>query len=111
MEEYPVMTPEFFAFISLLIPRTGDFSEWDMEAIYKAICREVRQKYPDYCTDSESWIKSAHKLFFYDLTKVWTENPTLQTPSRLRAWEWLFDRFSLAIDRAEEESRRRAVAV
>lgn len=110
--DYPVMTPDIFEFLSSTLPAEGGFTEAELEDKFRAICREVKRVFPDYCRDSEAWVKSAHYLLFYGWTKTLTETPHLLTPSRLKAWDWLFDRFSQAIDRAESESRRlKAVAV
>ena len=109
---YPTMTPDIFEFLSSTLPPEGNFTEAEMEQKFKAICREVKRVFPDYCRDSAAWVKSAHYLLFYDFLKSLVETPRLFTPGREGALSWLFDRFSLAIDRAEEESRRlKAVAV
>lgn len=103
-DSYPVMKPALFGFISILLPRGKIFGEEELDLIFKKICWKVKNLYPDYCQTKREWIKTSHKLFFYDFTKVWVEYPHFQTADRIKAWEWLFDRFSTTLDKVENES-------
>jgi len=107
-ETYPTMTPELFEFFLNIFPPCPKWedSENETERKFKEICGMVKRLYPGHCKTTEEWVKTAHHLTFYDFLKTLMDNPKIYTPARERALSWLFDRFSLAIDRAEEENRR-----
>jgi len=107
LEKYPVLTFDFFNFLFSFLPPEGIFSEDEMERKFKAISRGTKKVYPDYCRDSESWIKSTHNLLFYDFLKSLLEPPQILTPGREWGLSWLFDRFSLGIDKAEEQTQKK----
>lgn len=110
MNDYPEMVPALSEFFLSILPPEGNWKESEMEGKFKAYNREVKKLYPEYCKNAESWVKTSHKLLFHDYTKTLTENPRWQTPSLLKSWGWLFDRFSLALDKIEGESKDRLSA-
>lgn len=108
-ESYPAMTQELFEFILDMFPRSlmWEESENETDKKFKNICGKVKRVFPDYCRDHESWVKSAHYILFYEFLKTLMENPKIFTHARELALSLLFDRFSTAIDRAEEEMKRK----